>query len=477
MKKFNSMRMVCVAIAFCVATAVFSPAQTFTTLASFAASGGPTGAGTLVQGLNGNFYATTVGGGANQLGTVFEVTPAGTLTTLYTFCSQTNCVDGYYPSNLVAANNGNFYGTTNGGGASNYGSVFFVTPAGKLTTIYNFCALANCVDGAFPQGRLTLAANGNFYGMTGSGGGAYGVGTIFEMTPSGNLTTIYNFCPQTGCADGAGPVGLAQGPNGNFYGATEQGGTQGYGTLFELTPQGVLTTLLTFNFADGDSPLAGPALAANGNFFGTTRFGGNNDGGTIYSLTPAGKFATVFKFTCTVTYCPDGTGPYDVLMPATDGNLYGTTAFGGSTGNYGTIFSLTLTGKLTTLYTFCSQAGCADGVEPLAGLLQATNGNFYGTANTGGANNAGTVFSLSMGLAPFVETRPTSSKVGAKIIILGNNLTGATGVSFNGTAATYTVVSATEITATVPAGATTGTVRVTTPGGTLKSNVAFRVTN
>jgi uncharacterized repeat protein (TIGR03803 family) len=164
------------------------------------------------------------------------------------------------------------------------------------------------------------------------------------------------------------------------------------------------------------------------------------------------------------------------LVQATNGYLYGTTFSGGARG-YGTIFEVTLNGELTTLYSFCSQSGCTDGAQPFAALIQATDGNLYGTTadGFGGPTNEGTVFSLSVGLEPFVETLPTSGKVGAAVKILGTNLTGATSVSFNSAAAAFTVVSPSLITTTVPADATTGKVQVVTPGGTLSSNVPFRV--
>jgi uncharacterized repeat protein (TIGR03803 family) len=161
------------------------------------------------------------------------------------------------------------------------------------------------------------------------------------------------------------------------------------------------------------------------------------------------------------------------VVPANDGNLYGTVNSVGTSG--GNLFKITPSGTLTTLYSFCEQSGCPDGNNPVA-LVQTTDGNFYGTTNTGGAHGDGTVFSLSTGLGPFVETLPTSGKVGRRVGILGTDLTGATSVTFNGTAATFTVVSHSLITATVPAGATTGEVQVVTPSGTLSSNVAFRVT-
>jgi uncharacterized repeat protein (TIGR03803 family) len=164
------------------------------------------------------------------------------------------------------------------------------------------------------------------------------------------------------------------------------------------------------------------------------------------------------------------------LIQATDGNFYGTTwdSVGGT--NFGTIFKITPSGGLTTLHSFCPQHPCTDGATPYAGLVQATDGSFYGTTTLGGATGVGTIFKLSVGLSPFVESLPTSGNVRATVKILGTKLTGTTAVSFNGIAATFTVVSGTEITTTVPSGATTGFVTVTTPSGKLKSNKKFRIT-
>jgi len=172
---------------------------------------------------------------------------------------------------------------------------------------------------------------------------------------------------------------------------------------------------------------------------------------------------TSFNFT-------DGDYPVEVPVQATNGNLYGTTTYGGANGD-GTIFKITPGGTLTTVYNFDYPGG----EESLGGLVQATNGTFYGTTTGGGANNYGTIFSLNLSLGPLVETLPTSGKVGAPVMILGTNLTGATSVTFNGTAAVFKVVSSSEITTTVPSGAITGEVEVVTPRGTLSSNVSFRV--
>jgi uncharacterized repeat protein (TIGR03803 family) len=233
--------------------------------------------------------------------------------------------------------------------------------------------------------------------------------------------------------------------------------------VFKITLTGTLTTLHSFDSTDGDAPRA-LVQGTDGNFYGTTTQGGANGYGTVFKITPSGKLTTLDSF------APYGF-PEATLVLATDGNFYGTTSSGGTEGD-GTIFKITPSGKLTTLHTFDG----TDGAEIAAALVQDTNGTFYGTAPFGGANNDGTVFSLSVGLGPFVETQPTSGKVGAAVKILGTDLTGATSVTFNGTVAVFKVVSASLITTNVPTGATTGTVEVTTPKGTLKSNVVFRVT-
>jgi uncharacterized repeat protein (TIGR03803 family) len=240
------------------------------------------------------------------------------------------------------------------------------------------------------------------------------------------------------------------------------------------SPAETFRTLVSFDRADGSNPAAALVQAINGSLYGTTGTGGAYGAGTIFEITPGGKFSTLYNFCHTYTGCYHGDGPTG-LVQATNGNLYGTTGGGGVYGA-GTVFEITPGGKLTTLYSFCSQRRCTDGSQPLAGLVQATNGNFYGTTYYGGTNgDYGTVYSLSVGLRPFVETLPAAGKVGGHVIILGNHLTGTTSVTFNGTAAKFKVVSSTEIMTTVPSGATTGPVKVTTPSCTLISNVNFRV--
>jgi uncharacterized repeat protein (TIGR03803 family) len=484
---------------FCVAAAISSPSQTFSTLAYFDYVDGAIPFSPLTQGFDGSLYGTTVQGGNNSVpacnggcGTAFKVTPSGTLTTLHDFCSQPNCADGFSPiAGLVQATNGNFYGTTNGGGNNGGGTLFEITPAGTLTVLHQFCSLAACADGGAPQGALVQSTDGKFYGTT-AGGGAHGSGTVFKITADGTLTTLYSFCSLAACADGINPYrALLQATDGNFYGTTTSGGNKnGGGTLFEITPAGTLTVLHRFCAkavcADGGAPEGALVQSTDGKFYGTTVGGGAHGLGTVFKITAGGRLTTLYSF-CSQTNCSDGTEPQAGLVQATDGNFYGTTAFLGTTGGScgtsgcGTIFKITPGGTLTTLHIFKGTDG-PDGARPIGGLMQATDGNLYGTTAVGGSvttscnDGCGTVFKLATGFAPFVNFVRSSGKVGQTAQVLGQGFTGTASVSFNGTPAAFTVESDTYLTATVPAGATTGFVTVTTPGGTLKSNQIFRVT-
>jgi uncharacterized repeat protein (TIGR03803 family) len=284
---------------------------------------------------------------------------------------------------------------------------------------------------------------------------------------------LYTF---TGGADGVAPVaGLIQATDGNLYGTTWGDAYQNLneGTVFKITLSGKLTTLFSFDTTDGANPQGGLVQGTDGDFYGATEEGGTYNYGTIFKMTSKGKLTTLHSFSGGT----DGDTPVCTLVQATDGNFYGTAAYDGKYPNFGTVFKITPSGKLTTLQNFDSK----DGSYPYGGLIQATSGRFYGATFAGGSSSAcefgcGTVFSVSDGLGPFVETLPNSGKVGAAVRILGTDLTGVTSVTFNGTAAEFKVISKSEIETNIPSGATTGTVEVKLAKNTLKSNVVFRVT-
>ena len=414
------------------------PAQTYTTLTNFNFTDGDVPTGGLVQATDGNFYGTTATGGLNACkvdrthsdpngvnegcGTIFRITPSGALTSLHTF----DGADGEYPeSGVIQGIDGNFYGTTQAGGTGTSctgeipgcGTIFKITSSGTFTSLHSF----QKTDGATPARKLVQGNDGNFYGATGTGG-ANGDGTIFKITPGGVLTTLHSF----DYTDGADINALVQGTNGNLYGTTILGGTGGdppSGTVFEITPGGTFTTIFNFDNLNNENP-GGPVVGA----------------------------------------LIEGTG--------TDGNFYGLTVNGGSggcgTAGCGTLYRITPSGTLTVVYSFLG--------GPTPGLVQGTDGVLYGETNSlVGGGDYGSIYSLSLGLGPFVETQPSSGAVGTVVKILGTNLTDATSVTFNGTAAKFTVVSSSEISTVVPAGATTGELKVVTPSGTLSSNVSFMV--
>jgi uncharacterized repeat protein (TIGR03803 family) len=188
---------------------------------------------------------------------------------------------------LVQGPDGNLYGTTTGGGANSRGIVFKISPKGD-DLLYSFCSPPNCSDGRVPLAGLVLAADDNFYGST-SSGGTYGWGTIFTITRNGALSTLYSFCAQPSCSDGTVPeASLVEGNDGSFYGSTAGGGIDRNGTVFKISPGGVLKTLHRFKGTDGSNPEAVLVQGTDGNFYGTTAFGGADGSGTIFKITPDG---------------------------------------------------------------------------------------------------------------------------------------------------------------------------------------------
>ncbi len=388
MKAHNSYKLVGVLVLFCAAMTIISPAQTLTTLVSFDGTNGSAPAASLIQAKDGNLYGTTeyggpisgCEGGFDPCGTVFKITTGGKLTTLHTFVYS----DGAFPvSPVVQGTDGNFYGTNQGEGDSGgAGAIFKMTSSGTLTVLSFTSSPAGLVQGS----------DGNFYGTTPSGGN----GTVFKITPSGTLTTLHNFDG----TDGHNPqAGLIKATDGNFYGTTYSGGTSKYcsggcGTVFKMTPSGSLTTLHSFSGTDGYNVAVGLVEGTDGNLYGTTVNGGAQNVGVVYKITLSGTLTVLYSF-CSRTGCTDGDYPRAGLIQAKDGNFYGTTFQGGAY-DQGTVFVMTPSGSLSTLYSFCPKSGCADGANPTAGVIQASDGNFYGTTYQGGANNEGTVFKLQV---------------------------------------------------------------------------------
>jgi uncharacterized repeat protein (TIGR03803 family) len=488
----NCWKTICAVFVICAAMANAAFAQTINTLASFdGVDGSNPFYGSLVQGSNGNYYGSTKLGGLGSCyfgdgcGAIFEVSPSGMLERLYSFCGDENCASGEIPlAGPLLASDGNMYGTSWYGGSSGYpcsegcGTIYKIAK-GAVTTLYNFCAQTNCADGGNPYAALMEGADGNFYGTT-SVYGLFSGGTVFKITPTGQLSTIYSFCQQQfGCLDGEYPnAGVIQGGDGNLYGTTYYGGANGWGTVFKVTPKGTLTVLHSFvgTPTEGGYPTAGLVQGADGNFYGTTLHGGENtcfEGcGTVFKITPSGVFATLHAFGG-----PEGSLPGASLIQATDTHFYGTTT-GGGNNNAGTIFRISRTGTLQTLYSFCAQTNCTDGDTPWGALLQATNGTLYGTTYGGGnssCQDCGTVFSLDLGLGSFIALDRGVGKAGELRGILGQGFAGAANVSLNGIPVNFEVISDTFIKATIPTGATTGYVTVTTPSGVLTSNGPLRV--
>ena len=475
-------RFLAVLIVTVAASSMAIHAQTYTPLYTYPQTNrGNTGilpAGMFAQGRDGAMYTTDAYNGTSTAGTVFKMSTSGQPTTVYNFCPQTGCKDGQYPLGGVALGfDGNLYGTTQGGGANAAGTVFKVTPTGTLTKLHDF---ANGTDDSVPIFPTLQGQDGNSYGVSvGQYVGQYGA--FYKITSAGTFSAPFDF----NFGDGSNPNLPTQGTDGNFYGTTLLGGTpacsgyqSGCGVVYQLTTAGKETVLWNFKgFFSQDGALPEGALVQgnDGNFYGATREGGDSSRcgggcGTVFKITPAGALTILHNF----TGAPDGAYPDTGLTLGTDGNFYGVTSAGGKF-NDGSLFEVTPAGVETIVYNFCSVASCADGFNPETPMVQHTNGKFYG--NTTGNSIGGSVFySLDMGLKPFAGLVIWSGKVGKTVEILGQGFTGTTKVSFNGTSATFSVVNDTFLTASVPAGATTGFVAVTTPGGVLKSNRKFLVT-
>jgi len=469
----------------------------------------------LIQGADGNYYTTTQSGGSGACpgtssaipgcGAIVKITPEGVLSVLYSFpydSGSNSAPNGVNPqAGLLQGPDGNFYGVAAYGGTggnfcgtivgiSGCGTVFRVTPSGSLTTLRNFCGGNGCgsftTDGAVPVGRLAIGPNGNFYGTTQSGGiynGVYNSGTIFQISATGSSYTLMHiFSGNSGTGDGANPAaGLTLASNGDFYGTTEFGGASGFGTVFRMELGGTVTIMHSFAQydLDGAQPMGALIEASDGNLYGTCYSGGANNVGTVFRISKANVFEKIYDFTQAAGNV--GNLPKAGVIQASDGNLYGTTWEGGL--GTGSIYQLTLAGVATLEANF--DPNSPTGYYPVGALVQGSDGKMYVTAPSGGGTNSdgvpdqGTidVFNASLpppkpGILGFV---PSSGKVGTKVTIGLGPYIGATSVKFNGTSAKFKVPGSEFITATVPVGATSGPISVTTPGGTTKSKGNFTV--
>ncbi len=449
--------------------ATTASSQTYSDLYNFGTNTGdprnPGWPGVFAQGRDGNLYSTSQAGGIGY-GTVFQLTPAGKVKVLYKFPAS-----GGPQGGLTLGTDGYLYGTTRFLGLYGNGSVFKIATDGTgYKTLYSF---KPGISGYQPFTAPIQGVDGNFYGTTNYGHTTGLSGSVYKMTPSGFLTTLHEFANAN--KQGAFPSALMQATDGNFYGTTLLGDTGpcngGCGVIFKMTPAGQFTVLHNFTNIDGNHPYGPIIQASDGNFYGTTRSGGSSGYGVVYKITPAGVYKVLFNFNATAG---PGTNPYAGLVQATDGKFYG--AAGTALAGHGILYRITSAGGLT--YSILHPFTTTTGQSPFVSLFQNTNGILYGDTYGGGTGSlchCGVAYSLNMGLHPFVALLTTSGKAGQVIQILGNGLKGATSVKFGTGSASFTVVSDTFMTAVVPATGTTGAVTVATPSGFRVSSKTFRV--
>lgn len=445
----NRFPLTCVVVSVLL-TAVLLSAQTVTTVYNFkTASGSFPSAVRPVQGHDGKLYGTTNAGGTKSDGTVFKIGTGGSGGPIYNF---TGGIGGRAPGGgPLLGTNGIFYGTTQLGGTSGSDGVLFsITTAGVYKVLQNFPR-----GSGMSQGSPIQASDGNLYGANSS--------TVYKYTPSGTFTTIYTLKGSQNNNE-VGPV--VQTADGSLYIAVYNGGTSACGSILQLTTAGVLENTYSFDCVTAASP-TGPVLqATDGNLYGVTNWGPVYGRGVLYKMSQGGTLSVLHNFGSIPS---DGEYPAGALTQGTDGNLYGVTTHGGSSG-VGSLYQCTLSGTYTQLYSFPGKSG-----YPTTGPLQHTNGKFYGTTNAGGTAGEGRLYSLDLGLGPFIALVSSTAKVGGTVEILGQGFTGTTSVTMNGLSATFSIASDTYLTATVPAGASTGAVVVSTPSGVLTSNTNLAI--
>ncbi len=452
-------------------------AQTYSVLLN-ADSVSSSSTASLTAGPDGNLYGTTSQG--RSYGTVFRITPSGSLSTLHAF----NNTDGSTPvGGVIFGSDGLLYGTTSAGGANGAGSVYKISTTGTFTSLYS---LSSTSDGASPAGKLVQGPDGNFYGVTFQGG-SNSCGSIFQITPAGSYTALH----QLSChSDGGNPRdGLVLGQDGNYYGTASSGGSHSGGTVFKVAADGTFNVLHNFATSEGYSPYAALMQASDGTIYGTTFQGGSSGNGTVFALAADGTLTTVHTFSGA-----EGKNPAAPLIEGADGNLYGT-AYHGGDAIYGTVFEMSRTGVVTPLHSFTG----SDGQYPQAALTEYPAGTFYGTTYQGGFNNKGVIYSVvytaplppppsinAGGVVPVYSTSPIVQS-GEWVSVFGTNLAaktiswkgdfpttlGSTSVTVGGRPAFLWYVSPGQINMQVPDGLTTGaaSVVVTTASGSGTASV------
>jgi uncharacterized repeat protein (TIGR03803 family) len=422
----------------------------------------------MAQGRNGDLYITN-----QDTSMLFSLTPAGVLT------------PGYSPGGLLfgvtLGRDGNFYGGNFNGGTNGFGTLYKTTPTGTGTVFYNFLFGSGPAN---PYAPPIEAANGTFYGTTiynEERNGYFPDSVAYSVTSKGVFKILHTF---TGTDGQNIYAGLVQGTDGNFYGCSSAGGTSSDGVIFKMTAAGKVTVLHNFDGTDGSNCSFSLVQASDGDFYGTANVGGSAGAGVVFKITSGGAYTVIHNFNGTT----DGSYPNSSLIQATDGNLYGVTGSQGQVDN-GSIYKVTTGGTLTTLYSF---TGGTDGGIPQSALIQHTNGLLYGNTFTGGDLNCytaiyyggqevivagcGVVFSVDIAAEPFVNLMTTSGKEASAVEILGQGFTKSSVVEFGGVAATKVALTGTTyMSATVPAGALTGTVTVTTGATKLTSPQTFKV--
>jgi uncharacterized repeat protein (TIGR03803 family) len=452
-------------------------------------------------GTDGNFYGTCANGGlvnGNPGGTLIRVTPAGTVTVLHDFVEVGSTTDGCNPySPPIQGIDGNFYGVTVGCGTYGAGMVYKITLAGVYSNLYSF--QGGTGDIQYPYDALVQGTDGNFWGTGYEGGAVGGNGGVFKITPAGKETLVYSFQGQG--IDGQNPYGsLIQGTDGNYYGTTLAGGPHQFGTVFQLTPKGVETALYNFpSQTDGAYPRLALTQGSDGLLYGiaTDCAGGGCGQAGLFTITTKAVYNNIYLYPLGQ---PNSGQPFSPLLLSTNGTFYSTTEQGG-TGNVGSFYSVSTkyspfislvnvkSGKEGTQVGILGQGFSSSSVVKFGGTTATTktlSGSTFILATVPAGALTGTI-TVTTGsttlttkatykITPTLKTfTPSSGPVGTSVTITGTGLSQATKVAFNKISATFTVNSDTQITATVPTGATTGKIVVTTKGGSATSSTNFTV--